>query len=79
MIVEQRLRMGAANSSRGAKRLVGDVVKHSIDNQAWPTIEYPDAIYEEDTGRWISRAKVAEINITTVPRPRSPSAFPAAW
>ena len=111
VIVAQRLRKGACNSSRGAKRLVGDATKTarrllgrdhlvlvrmdsafyargpvhaalsggaavsvtvrmnaqiraaiaSIGDQAWTSIEYTDAIYEEATGRWISRAEVAEV------------------
>jgi hypothetical protein len=31
---------------------------------AWQSIEYTDAIYDEDTDRWISRAEVAEIQFT---------------
>jgi hypothetical protein len=110
VIVAQRLRKGACNSSRGAKRLVADATKTArrllgrghlilvrmdsafygrgpvhaalaggaavsvtvrmnasiraaiaaIGDQAWTTIEYTDAILEEATGRWISRAEVAE-------------------
>jgi hypothetical protein len=101
VIVAQRLRKGACNSSRGAKRLVADAVKTTrrlldsdqlilvrmdsafygrgpvhaalaggaavsvtvrmntqiraaiaaITDEAWTTIEYTDAIYEEATGR----------------------------
>jgi hypothetical protein len=36
----------------------------SIGEDAWRTIEYTDAIFDEDTGRWISRAQVAEIGFT---------------
>ncbi len=36
----------------------------TIGDQAWETIEYTDAIFEEATGRWISRAEVAEIEFT---------------
>jgi hypothetical protein len=36
----------------------------AIAVEAWATIEYTDAIYEEATGRWISRAEVAEISFT---------------
>jgi hypothetical protein len=111
VIVAQRLRKGACNSSRGAKRLVGDATQTArrllgrdrpvlvrmdsafygrgpvhaalsggaavsvtvrmnaqiraaiatIDDQAWTTIEYTDAIYDEATGRWISAAEVAEV------------------
>jgi hypothetical protein len=114
VIVAQRLRKGACNSSRGAKRLVADATKTahrllgrdrmvlvrmdsafygrgpvhaalagsaavsvtvrmntqiraaiaSITQDAWVTIEYTDAIFEEATGRWISRAEVAEVPFT---------------
>jgi hypothetical protein len=33
----------------------------AIGDQAWTSIEYTDAIYEEATGSWISRAEVAEV------------------
>jgi hypothetical protein len=36
----------------------------SIDDGAWTTIEYTDAIRDEATGAWISRAEVAEIPFT---------------
>ncbi|EWT03804.1 transposase, partial [Intrasporangium chromatireducens Q5-1] len=35
-----------------------------IDESAWTTIEYTDAIRDEATGAWISRAEVAEIDFT---------------
>jgi hypothetical protein len=35
-----------------------------IDDDAWTTIEYTDAIYDETTGQWVSRAEVAEIGFT---------------
>ena len=36
----------------------------AIDEYAWTPIEYTDAIYDESTGQWISRAEVAEIAFT---------------
>lgn len=36
----------------------------AIDDEAWTPIEYTDAIYDETSGRWISRAEVAEIGFT---------------
>lgn len=36
----------------------------AIGEDAWTPIEYTDAIYDETTGRWISRAEVAEIAFT---------------
>ena len=35
-----------------------------IDEDAWTAIEYTDAVYDQPTGRWISRAEVAEIGFT---------------
>jgi hypothetical protein len=36
----------------------------TIADNAWTPIQYPDAIFDEATGRWISRAEVAEIGFT---------------
>ena len=36
----------------------------SIDEDAWTTIEYTDAVFDEATGAWISRAEVAEVPFT---------------
>ena len=36
----------------------------TIADDAWESIEYPDAVYDEDTGAWISKAEVAEIDFT---------------
>jgi len=36
----------------------------SIDNDAWTPIEYTNALYDEETGVWISRAEVTEIPFT---------------
>ncbi len=36
----------------------------TIDDHAWETIEYTDAIYDEDTKTWISKAEVAEVAFT---------------
>jgi len=36
----------------------------SIGDDAWTTIAYPEAVYDPDTGSWISRAEVAEIPFT---------------
>ena len=35
-----------------------------IPETAWIDIRYPQAIYDEDTGRWISDAQIAETNYT---------------
>src|SRR6266700_3362671 len=36
----------------------------AIEDAAWTTIEYTDAVYDEQAGRWISRAEVAEVSFT---------------
>jgi hypothetical protein len=36
----------------------------AIGDDAWTTIQYTDAVFDEATGRWISRAEVAEIDFT---------------
>jgi hypothetical protein len=36
----------------------------AIPDDAWTTIEYTDAVYDEASGRWISRAEVAEVDFT---------------
>jgi len=35
-----------------------------IADNAWTTIAYPDAVYDESSGTWISRAEVAEVPFT---------------
>lgn len=117
VIVAQRLRKGAANSARGAKRLVADAVKQArrlldfgnpdtpvlvrmdsayygrgaiwaalsggaqvsvtvrmnaqiktaiaaIADDAWTPIEYTDAVFDEESQTWVSRAEVAEVPFT---------------
>ncbi|WGP07999.1 MULTISPECIES: IS1380 family transposase [Micrococcales] len=36
----------------------------AISDDAWTGIEYPEAIYDEDSGAWISKAEVAEVPFT---------------
>jgi hypothetical protein len=36
----------------------------TIGEDAWTTIKYPDAVYDETTSTWISKAQVAEIPFT---------------
>lgn len=36
----------------------------AISDDSWTGIEYPKAIYDEDSGAWISKAEVAEIPFT---------------
>lgn len=113
VILAQRLRKGAANSARGAKRLLTDAlgtlkrtgtggrvlvsadsayyghatvaaaltggaqvsvtvrmdpaIKRAITGipeDAWEAIEYTDAVFDETTNAWVSRAEVAETVFT---------------
>jgi hypothetical protein len=36
----------------------------TIPDDAWQTIAYTDAVYDEEAGRWVSRAEVAEVPFT---------------
>ena len=36
----------------------------AIDLDAWKSIKYPNAVWEEAEGRWVSDAEVAEIELT---------------
>jgi len=36
----------------------------AIEEHAWTPIEYREAVFDEDTGTWVSRAEVAEISFT---------------
>jgi len=36
----------------------------SIDQDAWATIKYTDAIFDQTTGTWVSKAQVAEVPFT---------------
>ena len=36
----------------------------SIDEDAWTTIHYPQAVFDEQLGQWVSDAEVAEIEFT---------------
>jgi hypothetical protein len=62
----------------GAPRPVGDQGHRDDAPHAWTTIEYPDAIRDDATGQWISRAEVAEIPTPRSPRRRRPNRSPAA-
>jgi hypothetical protein len=48
----------------------------SIDEAAWQAIEYTDAVFDEPTGQWISRAEVAEIPFTAFASARKSDQVP---
>jgi hypothetical protein len=62
--VHAAIKGGAAVSvtvrmDRAVKKAIATIPAH-----AWTPIEYTDAVFDETTGRWISRAEVAEIPFT---------------
>lgn len=46
------------------KRVKAAIAAIADDADAWTPIEYTDAIFDEQTGQWVSRAEVAEIPFT---------------
>ena len=48
----------------GPPRQAGQDGDQQIPDDAWPTIAYTDAIFDQATRQWISRAEVAEIPFT---------------
>jgi hypothetical protein len=40
----------------------------SIDGDAWVAIKYPNAIFDEEAGVWISDAEIAEVPSTVLRR-----------
>ena len=50
-----------------------------IPEDAWTTIKYPRAIWDEDEKRWISEAQVAETTFTAFTSARRTSRCPAGW
>src|SRR3954451_6910439 len=49
----------------------------TIGDDAWVTIKYPNAIYDEDEGRWVSDAEVAEVPFTAFTSRRKAEHVPA--
>ncbi len=50
----------------------------SIPEDAWTAIEYTDAVYDEQTSRWVSRAEVAEIPFTAFAAQKKTNHVPGA-
>jgi hypothetical protein len=48
----------------------------TIADDAWTAIQYTDAIVDEDTGQWISRAEVAEVPFTAFASSRKDEQVP---
>jgi hypothetical protein len=48
----------------------------TIADDGWTPIQYPDAVYDEASGRWISRAEVAEIGFTAFTSKRKAEQIP---
>jgi hypothetical protein len=51
----------------------------AIPGDAWRTIDYTDAVFDDRTEQWISRAEVAEIPFTAFAAQRRPTTYPAGW
>jgi hypothetical protein len=47
-----------------------------IAEDAWTTIKYPDAVYDQTTGSWISKAQVAEVPFTAFVSKRKADQIP---
>ena len=47
-----------------------------IDEHAWTTIKYPDAIFDEASGTWISKGEVAEVPFTAFTSKKKPDRVP---
>jgi hypothetical protein len=63
-VVNTARRKGAEVSITGRMDQKVKAAIAQIPEEAWETIQYTDAIYDEPTGRWISRAEVAETPFT---------------
>ena len=51
----------------------------TIGDDAWTTIEYTDAVFDETTGRWVSRAEAPRCRSPRSPRRRGPTTCRAGW
>lgn len=62
--------VAAARRANAAVSITVRQTKHiktviaAIPDDAWTTIKYPQAVFDQPSGRWISRAEVAEIEFT---------------
>lgn len=59
-------------------RLAPDIKRAiaTIDEDAWTTIKYPQAIYDENSNTWISKAEVAEVGFTAFTAQAKPNHVP---
>ena len=62
--ISAAIRAGAEVSVTTAQTKTIKAAISQIPQDAWTPIEYTDAIYDEETQRWVSRAEVAEIPFT---------------
>ncbi|SMY04018.1 hypothetical protein BAURA63_03852, partial [Brevibacterium aurantiacum] len=60
----RRPRLLAPTGNIGGPQPHDRVAPKASNTQAWRGINYPQAIYDDETGRWISDAQVAEIDFT---------------
>ena len=62
--VATALKAGADVSVTVRMNLAVKAAIATIADDAWTGIEYPEAIYDETTGTWASKAEVAEVSFT---------------
>ena len=63
-VIAAARRQGAYFSVTARKDRAVTAAIASIDEQAWTTIRYPRAVFDEPSGTWISDAQVAETGFT---------------
>lgn len=62
--ISAAIKAGAEVSVTTAQTATIKAAIAQIPEDAWTPIEYTDAVYDEETQRWVSRAEVAEIPFT---------------
>jgi hypothetical protein len=67
-VIAAALRVGAEVSVAMRMDAAVKAAIAGIEEQQWTAIEYSDAVFDEATGRWISRAEVAETTFTAFAR-----------
>lgn len=73
---------GARASVTGRRDPAGKKAIATITEEAWTSIEYTNAIFDEATNAWISRAEVAEVPFTAFARKknnRAPGRLVVRW
>jgi hypothetical protein len=71
-VVNTCVKAGVHFSITVASNLSTQAAIDTIDEQAWTPVKYPDAVWDDDTGQWISEAEVAETTYTAFAASRHP-------